>query len=253
MLWVLDLDGVLWLGGEAIPGSADAVGRLRDAGAAVAFVTNNSARTVPQYVEALGRAGVEADAAEIVTSSQAAASLLVAGSRAAYIGDEGVLEALQDRGVEVVAAGDRPDAVVVGRTLSLDFDAMSGAAAAVRTGARFVATNTDATFPTPRGPEPGAGALVAFLEVASGRRAEPAGKPEQPMVDLVRERFGSPGVVVGDRPETDGLFATRLEAPFALVLTGVTRAEDLPVTPEPDLVGADLAAVVAKRLDSGGP
>ena len=112
-----------------------------------------------------------------------------------------------------------------------------------------MATNTDATFPTPHGLEPGAGALVAYLEVGSGRKAEAAGKPEQAMA-----AWSGPGSAPrawwsGDRPDTDGLFATRLEAAFALVLSGVTKASDLPVQPAPSTVGDDLAAVVAHRLE----
>ena len=79
---------------------------------------------------------------------------------------------------------------MVGRSLTLDFGELAAAAAAIRAGARFVATNTDATFPTPHGLEPGAGALVAYLEVGSGRQAEVAGKPNQAAADLLRARFG---------------------------------------------------------------
>jgi HAD superfamily hydrolase (TIGR01450 family) len=212
------------------------------------FVTNNSGPTVSEYVGRLGRAGVDIDAGELLTSSQAAASLLEPGSRAAVVGDPGIKEALDDRGVAIVAVADHPDAVVVGRSINLDFAELAAAATAIRAGARFVATNNDATFPTPHGLEPGAGAVVAYLEVGSGRTAEVAGKPHQPAADLLRARFGSPGLVVGDRPDTDGLFAQLVGAPYALVLSGVTRAEDLPVSPKPALVEPDLASVVAARL-----
>lgn len=248
MLWVLDLDGVVWLAGTPIPGSPEAIRRLHDAGEGMVFVTNNSGPTVAEYVARLSQAGVEIDADELLTSSQAAASLLKAGTRAAVVGDPGIKEALDAQGVTIVGTGDHPDAVVVGRSVALDFAELAAAASAIRAGARFVATNNDATFPTPHGLEPGAGAVVAYLEVGSGRKAEVAGKPNQPAADLLRARFGAPGLVVGDRPDTDGLFAQRAGAPYALVLSGVTRAEDLPVTPEPAVVEPDLAAVVAGRL-----
>lgn len=244
MLWVFDLDGVVWLAGQPIPGSPEAIERLRSKGERLAFVTNNSAPTVDEYVQRLSHAGIAVTPDELVTSSQAAASLLKPGTRVAFLGGEGVREALAQAEVEIVRAGQRPDAVVVGRTLRLDFDALTEAATAIRDGARFIATNTDATFPTPHGPEPGAGALVAYLEVGSGRTADPAGKPEAPMADLVRSRFGDPDLVVGDRPDTDGRFAQRVGARFALVLTGVTKRSDLPVEPTPDLVGPDLKWVV---------
>jgi 4-nitrophenyl phosphatase len=250
MLWVLDLDGVVWLAGTAIPGSPDAVRRLHDAGETVAFVTNNSGPTLSQYAAMLARTGIEVDEGELVTSAQAAASLLERGSRAAVIGGPGLLEAVESRGIAVVPPDDHPAAVVVGRSLELDFGMLAAGAAAIREGARFLATNTDATFPTGHGLEPGAGALVAYLEVGSGRKAEVAGKPHRPAADLLRDRFGPAGVVVGDRPDTDGTFAELIGAPFALVLSGVTGPGDLPVSPQPDTIEADLAAVVAKRLGS---
>src|SRR5580658_7375799 len=113
MLWVLDLDGVVWLAGNAIPGSADAVRQLHDAGQQVAYVTNNSGPTLPDYVAMLARAGIEVDSGELLTSAQAAASLLEPGSRVAVVGGRGVGEALAARGVEVVPATADPVAVVV--------------------------------------------------------------------------------------------------------------------------------------------
>jgi 4-nitrophenyl phosphatase len=250
MLWVFDLDGVVWLSGHAIPGSAGAIERLRDNGERVVFVTNNSTPTIAEYVKRLSAAGVSAEPGEMATSAQAGASLLEPGTKAACVGGPGVTEALQARGVEIVPADSNPESVVVGRSLRLDFDELAAAAAAIRAGARFIATNTDATFPTPHGLEPGAGALVAYLEVGSGRRSEVAGKPEQPIVDMVRARFGQPDVVVGDSPESDGRFATRIGASFALVLTGVTSRKDLPVNPTPAIVADDLAGVVTEHLQN---
>jgi HAD superfamily hydrolase (TIGR01450 family) len=250
MLWVFDLDGVVWLAGDPIPGSAEAIERLRSERHRVAFVTNNSTPTVAEYVKLLGAAGVEVDAREVVTSSQAAASLLSRGDRVAFVGGAGVGEAIEESGAQVVPASENPDVLVVGRSLRLDFEELASAARAIRNGARFVATNSDATFPTLHGVEPGAGALVAYLEVGSGRQAEVAGKPQEPMADLVRKRFGTPDIVVGDRAETDGLFAERVGAAFGLVLTGVTTRGDLPVKPAPALVGEDLSALVASRLES---
>ncbi len=249
MLWVFDLDGVVWLSGQAIPGSADAVRKLRADGHRVAFVTNNSTPTVAQYVDRLAHAGIHIEPGELATSSQAAATLARPGSRVAYVGGDGVKEALVERGVDLVPVDAAPATVVVGRSLQLDFAELASAAGALRNGARFVATNTDATFPTPHGPEPGAGALIAYLQVGSGRSPEVAGKPEQAMADLVRSRYGVPDVVVGDRAETDGAFAQRVGAPFALVLSGVTKRSDLPVEPAPAVVADDLAGAVQALRD----
>lgn len=250
MLWILDLDGVIWLAGRPIPGSPEAVARLRAEGERLLFLTNNSGPTLGDYLEMLERAGVESDPSELVTSAEAAASMLDPGTRAAAIGGPGLFEALERRGVRLVAPSEAPEAVVLGRSVRLDYDELAAAAAALRAGARFVATNSDATFPTGDGLVPGTGALVAFLEVSSGKKPEVAGKPNQPAVELVKSAASGPALVVGDRPDTDGLFAERIGATFALVLTGVTGRVDLPVLPSPALVCKDLAAVVEQRLGS---
>jgi HAD superfamily hydrolase (TIGR01450 family) len=249
--WALDLDGVVWLAGRGIPGSADAVRRLRHHGERVVFLTNNSGPVVAGHLESLRSVGIEARAQDLATSAQAAAALLTAGTRATVVGDDGIHEALAERGIKVVAASDGPEAVVVGRTVQLDYGRLAGAASAVRRGARFIATNTDATFPTGTGDDglmPGAGALVAFVSTAAGRQPEVAGKPHQPMADLVRSRFGALDVVAGDRPDTDGLFARRVGARFGLVLSGVTRRSDLPTCPPPALTADDLASLVDRYL-----
>jgi glycerol 3-phosphatase-2 len=248
MAWVLDVDGVVWLAGKPIPGAPEAIERLRAAGERVVFLTNNSGPTVAGYVGMLAAAGVHADPDDLATSAQAAASMLPEGSSAAVVGGDGIHEALAARGVRIVDVHDSPDAVVVGRTVELDYDQMGTAATAIRDGARFVATNSDPTYPTGTGPLPGAGALVAFVAVAAGRQPEVAGKPHRPVADLVRARYGTPRIMVGDRPDTDGLFAAAVGAPFALVLTGSTSRTDLPVQPEPAIVADDLAEVVEKCL-----
>jgi 4-nitrophenyl phosphatase len=251
--WVLDLDGVVWLAGQPIPGAAEAVDRLRRHGVRVVFLTNNSGPTVAEHLAALATAGITAQPDEVMTSGEAAARLFEPGSRVAMLGGPGIEEALSARGVTLVGPADKPEAVVVGRTTGLDYDQLAAVATAIRDGARFVATNTDATFPTPTGPVPGAGALVAFLGVASGVDPEIAGKPHPPAVALVRDRLGEVGQgevreVVGDRPDTDGYFARALGARFVLVLSGVTSPGDLPVEPRPDLVAETLAAAVAANF-----
>ncbi len=253
MTWALDLDGVVWLAGQAVPGAPGAVAALRAAGHRVVFLTNNSGPLLGDHLEALGRIGVDAQADDLLTSAQAAASMLEPGERAMVVGDAGIREALAERGVEVVPPGGHPQAVVVGRSVVLDYWELSAAASAVRRGARFIATNTDSTFPTsdgrsPDGLLPGAGALVAFVATAAGREPEVAGKPNRPMARLALARYGELEVVAGDRPGTDGLFAKEVGARFGLVLSGVTRRQDLPVEPAPDLVGDDLAHLVATYL-----
>jgi HAD superfamily hydrolase (TIGR01450 family) len=242
--WALDLDGVLWRGAMPIPGAADAVARLRTRGERVIFLTNNAAPTIAEHLAKLERIGVAAGAGDLLTSAQAAATLLEPGSTALACAGPGVREALAARGVRIVEAGPA-DAVVVGWHREFDFSRLARAADAVRAGARLVGTNEDATFPTPHGLLPGAGALLAAVAYASGTTPQVAGKPHAPMQRLVVDRVGSVATVVGDRPSTDGALARALGARFALVLSGVTGERELDgIQPTPDAVAPDLAALV---------
>jgi HAD superfamily hydrolase (TIGR01450 family) len=246
--WALDLDGVVWLGDESIRGAADAVARLQDRGDTVVFVTNNSYLPVGDVEGKLARHGIEANAA-VVSSAMAAAALVEPEQRVLVCGGPGVVEALGERGAIAVANDRDPDApvdlVMVGFHRDFDYERMRRAATAVRAGARLVATNDDATYPTPLGPIPGAGSILAGIQRATGVDAVVAGKPYVPMANLLRARLGESGTVVGDRPDTDGRLARVLGYRFALVLTGVVDAGDVPsVEPKPDIVAPDLASLV---------
>ena len=247
MAWVLDLDGVVWLGDRPVAGSPEAIARLRAAGEQVVFVTNNSAPTVGDYVEKLTAMAVPASPDDVVTSAQAAAAAVEAGSTALVCAGPGVEEALAAFGVHAVRNGPA-DVVVVGWHVDFDFERLTAAFTAVRDGARLIGTNDDATYPTPEGLLPGGGAILAAVAYAAGVVPEVAGKPNQPVVDLLHDRVRGVDVVVGDRPSTDGELARRLGARFALVLSGVTPADEAPDDPPPDVVGADLAAVVDAAL-----
>jgi HAD superfamily hydrolase (TIGR01450 family) len=249
MVWILDLDGVVWLGDDVIPGVPEAIEKLRAAGHTILFLTNNSSRRVAYLVEKFKGMGIPVDADEIVTSAQAAATMMEPGQVALVCAGDGVREALDARGVKMVDEGDA-DAVVVGFHKEFDYGRLNAAYQALRRGARLIGTNDDTTYPTPDGPIPGGGALLAAVAAAAGMEPEVAGKPYQPMADAVRARIGGAaddGMVVGDRPDTDGLMAQRLGLPFALVFTGVTAEEDLPVQPAPAKTAADLATLVAQE------
>lgn len=254
---LLDLDGVVWLAREAIPGAPEAIERLRESGRRILFVTNNSVSVVAEQEQALAAIGVPAHG-DVVTSAQAAASLVSAGDRVMVCGGPGVREAVVEREAVVVDAtpglAASTDAVIVGLTRDIDYGMLDGASSAVRHGARFVATNDDATFPTPTGLTPGAGAIVAAVSAASGSTPTIAGKPHAAMGALVRARCGptfgpETAVMVGDRWSTDGLFADVLGCAFALVRSGVT-----PIGVEAggvaDIDEDDLGAVASVLLGS---
>jgi len=253
-----DLDGVVWRGDEPISGAAVAISDLRTAGFRVVFVSNNSIQPVGEVAAKLGAAGAPTSTDDVVTSAVSAATLLASGlhpgAPVLACAGPGVVEALESAGLQPVT---RPPAtaVVVGLHRGFDFDELDRASAAVRAGARFVATNLDATYPVPGGMIPGSGAIVAAVATAAGRAPEVAGKPERPMVDLIQKRFGSKGVVVGDRPSTDGALADALDWPFALVLSGVTQGDARPggeavPDPPPPFVAADLAALVPHLVEA---
>lgn len=246
--WALDLDGVIWRGTETVPGSPEAVRQLREAGVRIAFVTNSAQRTPKQVAAKLASHGIDDAEHEVITAAMAAATMVHPGERVLAVGGDGVREALTEVGVEIVDSGPA-DAVVMGIDPTFDYDAMTRAMRCIDSGARFIATNTDATFPAADGLLPGNGALVAAVATATGQTPDVAGKPHDPIAALVRERLGSEGLMVGDRPETDGLFARSVGYRFGLVLSGVVAEADLPVEPNPDHTATDLAAMVSAVLD----
>ena len=235
---VLDLDGVVWLAGQEIPGSSEAVAMLRDAGRRVLFVTNNSSPTLEQMTRRLARIGIEAAEEDIITAAVAAASVLAPGSSAHVIGDHGVHEAVERVGV--VATTESPDAVVVGWERSFTFDGIAKASTNIRNGARFIATNDDPTHPTSEGLLPGTGALVAAIATASETAPLLAGKPGQPTIDLIGNRSSRIEICIGDRPSTDGALAAALGVPFGLVRSEATPPTDMHL----DLEAATLRSLV---------
>jgi 4-nitrophenyl phosphatase len=251
-----DLDGVVWLSHEPILGSVVAVAQLRAAGHRVLFVTNNSSARVELQEAALDAIGIPA-VGDVLTSANAAALLVEPGERALVCGGEGVVQAMIGRGALVVDGrdvDDRVDVVVVGFHRTFDYEEMLRASRAVRNGARLIGTNDDATYPTPEGPIPGGGAILASIVTASGVVPIVAGKPHPPMAALVRTAIGesaaSNAVMVGDRPETDGLMATTLGCRYAHVESGITPPGSA-VVPTPWLIAANLAGV-AKVLIADG-
>jgi HAD superfamily hydrolase (TIGR01450 family) len=257
--WVLDLDGVVWRGDTPVSGSIEAIEQLRAAGERVLFLTNNSSADIAGYVAKMGRMGLHADPVDVCTSAQAAALVVQAGETALVCGGIGIVESLTAAGVRCVHNHEPGiDVVVAGWHRDFTFDRLTEAFMAVRSGARLVGTNDDPTYPTAEGELPGGGAIVAAIAYATGVNAIFAGKPHEPSARLIFSRLGwstdpspearSSLIMVGDRPSTDGGMAVTLGCQFALVLSGVTTADDLPVQPAPQVVAADLAALVRQHL-----
>lgn len=251
--WLFDLDGVVWLADAPIPGAPEAIARLVAGGRRATYFTNNSYPRRSAHLEKLRRFGLAPTDEDVLTSAEAAAELCSEGERALVLGGPGIHEALRSRGVESFDAGElaRPgamDVVVVGIDPHVDYARLGAAARAVTNGARLVGTNDDATYPTPEGPMPGGGAVLAAVAYATGVTPIVAGKPYEPAIALVRRRLGNVHTVVGDRPSTDGGLAVGLTARFALVLTGVTPVGHGPLSPEPDIEAADVGELVEKEL-----
>lgn len=253
-VWIIDLDGVVWLSGTPIGDASGAVARLRGTGTTVAFATNNSAPTVADLIDRLRAVGIPAEPRDLVTSAQAAASLLRPGSRVRVLAEAGVVEALGQRGVTIAADGP-VDAAVVGWSRHFDFDLLARIAEAARRSGRLIGTNEDPTHPTPGGLTPGTGALLAAVATASGVIPEVAGKPHAAMARVVRDRFAlrsTDAVVVGDQPGTDGRLAQRLGVPFALVHSGVTPPE-AEITDVPVAVRSEHLFELVDRAVGAGP
>ena len=244
---VCDLDGVVYLGDRGVPGAGQALASIVDAGHRLVFVTNNSTKTPRMVIaQVAARTGFTGSVSGVVTSAMAAAGVLTADDDPVLVlGSAALSDAVRQTGRETVADWRSANSVVVGLDLELSYDRLSAAVLAVRGGARFIATNDDRTFPSPVGQQPGAGAIVAAVEAATGIAPLVCGKPHPPTVDLVRALVGEgDAVVVGDRPETDLAMGTREGWATALVLTGVTDdAAHVPAEVTPDVVLASIAAL----------
>jgi 4-nitrophenyl phosphatase len=248
---VSDMDGVFYRGDEPIPGVGEAVARWRAAGKRIVFCTNNSHYTVPEYVAKLARVGVPASEDDVVSSCVVLTEVLrnrgASGSRALAIGAQGLrtgLDAARVVAVDDAVPPEEIDYVVVGWDGDFDYRKMKRACMAVRAGAHLLATNSDATFPAPDGLWPGAGAILASIEVSSGVKAEVLGKPHAPMMEAAAGRLeGCRRIAIaGDRADTDLAGGLSRGWVTILVTSGVTtEAEARELDPPPDLILGSLA------------
>lgn len=231
--YVFDLDGTLYLGDELLPGVAETVAALREAGARIVFLTNKPLELPAHYAAKLTALGIPAVADEVVSSTDALLRWLrghAAGARIFPVAEPLVVGLLRDAGWEVTDDPTRVDLVVVSFDRTFDYAKLLTAYRAVRNGARIVATNPDPYCPTPDGGLPDCAAMLAAIETATGARAEATvGKPSRHMAETLLERLDLPAadtLLVGDRLLTDVRMGREAGMAAALVLTGATSAAE---------------------------
>ena len=248
---VCDLDGVVYIEDEPIPGAGDALAALDASDYFVLFATNNSSRTTEEVVAKIaGLTGYQPRSHQVVSSAEAAARMLLPARPLTLVtGGSGIAEALSAHDIPTTQNPHEAEAVVMGLAMDLTYQHLKAATLAVRAGARLVATNGDVTFPTPEGLVPGAGAMVAAVEAATDTKAEVAGKPHKPIRAVISDRL-SPGPVwvVGDRAETDLAMARAEGWVSVLAMSGVTSDRtEVPDELSPDMV-VDSLVELAEEL-----
>lgn len=253
---LLDLDGVVYLVRDPVPGAAAALAAARDAGMRLAFVTNNASRSPDDVVALLGEVGVKADPSEVVTSAQAAGRVLAeqlpGGARVLVVGADELRRQVADHGlVPVEGADDSPQAVVCGYSPDVGWRQLAEASVAVGRGAYWLATNVDTTLPSTRGPLPGNGSLMGVITAATGVRPHVAGKPDPALHrESVERTEARRPIIVGDRLDTDIEGATRAGCESMLVLSGVTSPAELLVAQphhRPTFLADDVGGLVLEQ------
>ena len=255
--FLIDGDGVLWRGDQAVPGLDRLFEIIDTRGIRWALLTNNNTRTVGEYLAKLAGFGIVADARHIFTSSTATADYLKGkygpGAPVHAVGMSGVIETLQDAGFDVSFGEEMPDhdvvAVAAGMDRRLTYDKAKVATRLILGGAEFVATNTDGTYPTPDGLSPGTGMVIGALRGTTGIEPTVIGKPEKAIFEdalaaLSADRKKT--VMIGDRLETDILGAQRVGIATIGVLSGVTTPDQMAASEiQPDLVLDSIAELAA--------
>lgn len=247
---ILDMDGVLWKDDESIGDLPAIFRRIQHKGLMVVLATNNATRTVEQYQEKVRSFGVELEPWQFVNSAHATVNYLQktfpGGGPVFIIGSQALIQTLEAAGYH--QSEDEVLAVVVGMDRVLTYEKLRRATLLIRAGAPFIGTNPDKTFPTPLGLTPGTGAILAAVQAATDQEPVICGKPAPDMYWIAMQRMQTTPaetLVVGDRAETDIIGAQGIGCPCALVLSGVTSAEQAQAwTPSPEIIAADLNEVL---------
>ena len=248
--FLLDMDGTFYLGEKIIPGSLEFIRRVEETGRDFLFLTNNSSHNAAFYVQRLKRMGLEIGREKVLTSGEATAALvkeMYPGKRAFVLGNEFLIEEMREAGVMVDMQN--PEIVVAGYDTTLDYKTMTAVCDFVRAGLPYIATHPDFNCPTETGFAPDIGAIMAFIEASTGRRADRVvGKPHTGIVQAALRRTGlSAGqmAMVGDRLYTDIETGLKSGMLSILVLSGETTPQMLAEYPnKPDLVFDRLADMI---------
>jgi glycerol-1-phosphatase len=251
--FLIDLDGVVWVGRELLPGAAEALRELLGQGKEIVFVTNNPGRSGAGYAKRLAEAGVEVAGDSVLTAGVVTVELAVEaagpGGRTFVIGGKGLKDLVAAAGLERLEGeeGNDADVVVLAGHRDFDYGELLTATRALQGGAALFATSRDPTMPMPGGYWPGTGAVLAAVETASGTKATIGGKPERHLFERARSSMPSAERVamVGDRVSSDIAGGRRAGLATILVLSGATSREEAErADPAPDHVIADLSGLL---------
>jgi len=248
-IFIFDLDGVIYLGNELIPGAKEVLKILTNQKKQIFFLTNNATQTRAKFSEKLRKLGIPARSDQIITSAYITAEVLrksYPNTNVYIIGEEGLITEFQGAGFQIVEAEDLEnpiDLVVVGLDRNVTYKKLARASSAILRGAKFIATNTDPCLPTEEGLLPGAGCMVAALSTAVGSDPEIIiGKPNPFMIEYILEQQQMPpalAVIIGDRYSTDILAGKKADIKTILVKTGtgLRELQKIPSSgPKPDLI-----------------
>ena len=251
---ILDMDGVIWRGDAPIGDLAGTFDRIQQRGLKFVFATNNGTKTPEEYQQKLADLGVRIETEQVVTSALGVSFMLAQkypkGTKIFMIGEGGIRVALEEKGFEILSTESAREAqiFVMGIDRTINFMKVAEATLLVRAGIPFYTTNTDMTFPTPRGEIPGNGSWLSVITSATGVEPIVAGKPFPYLMELSLERLGTnkeETLIVGDRLETDIAAGQNVGCPTALVLSGVSSQTQADAwTPKIDMIAESLAELV---------
>jgi HAD superfamily hydrolase (TIGR01450 family) len=256
--FLIDLDGVVWRGESPVPGAAEAIDLVREAGKRTVFVTNNASRSPRDFAAKLMKMRIPTEPNDVITSTHAVVSYLRElglgrGARVHVCGTDALAQVLRSAGFATTQDTTNVEALVVAWNPRLQMDDLRRAADVARAGVPFIGANRDATYPDEFGLLPGSGSILAAVETASGVVATVVGKPQPVLFKLALERGGATRartLFVGDRVDSDVVGARAAGLPVALVLSGVTTAEEArSVDPAPDLVADDLPSLLSGSVE----